>query len=1492
MSIYKELAFDTVCSKVKGVQFSLLSEEEILRRSVVEVTENQAFTGNEPVPNGLFDPRMGVIDNNRVCQTCQQSNTFCPGHFGHIVLARPVFYVQFFDIVRKLMRCVCFRCSRLLVDLEGAEARSILGRKISRQRRWDLMTKLAMKVRRCGSETVDGCGAKMPDKVSKTDDMRLRMRLYWKELDSGGGPREVFLNAEDVFRVLRRVTDAESEALGLCPRFARPEWMICTVLPVPPPCVRPSVRQDGGQRQEDDLTHKLSDIVKTNNLIQKNIRNGATHDAVESTPTLLPLLQYHVSTLIDNSLPSMHPSKDRAGRMLRSLTERLKHKEGRIRGNLMGKRVDFSARTVITPDPNLSIDELGVPLKIAMNLTFPEVVGPTNRAELQRLVLAGPDFYPGAKQVRLGSRTVRLRGHPDRAAIVLNDGDVVERHLRNGDYVLFNRQPSLHKMSMMGHRVRVMDFNTFRLNVCVCSSYNADFDGDEMNMHVPQSLLTHYEIQKLASVPMHVLSPKTSKPIITIVQDVALGVFRLTQPDVSIPLRQVFNLVTSFDVHPTSVSAGLDDDDADAWSGRRVLSCVLPPTTNLHMHTRDPESDRFDPDVHVVRIRRGQIESGVLTSGVYGAGSRGLVHSVYNTLGPTAVTSMLNATQKLVCGWLVSSGFSVGISDLVLPKAVTEEQKRVIAAAKKSVLEVIASVHEGSFENVSTKSNSDYLEELIKDQRLAKGYQDVEKLGMASAARGVLGGSENRMLNMIVAGSKGKEHNFTQMTGCLGQQDIEGRRVPDGYDGRTLPHYTRYDDRPEARGFVESSFITGLTPQEFFFHAMAGRIGLINTAVRTSETGYLQRRLIKAMEDCKVHYDGTVRAANGSIIQFLYGEDGMDAIKLEHQSISTMRMSIPEVMDAYLLSDPAPEKAERIEAHVRQILEDRKALIMGLCEGLQVHDKAVTYPVNIGRIVSMVMDEFGPSRADVVDPIHVIDEIDALSAELDIGIPVESGPSSRPQPKWMPLLLRAHLSPKRLGPMSREAFDEVVSRVRADFRSALVNPGEMVGIVAAQSIGEISTQLTLDTFHTSGIASFGKVTSGIPRMKELMSVSKKIKTPAMYVTLRREWATSFERANAALGELETTFFRDIVSKSAIFFDPEDDAASASEQPQRSRTTTVAEDDAWVGFESSLPFKQACPAAKNFSPWLLRFEFDRERMLDRQVTMIEVELALHSFYDAAVSCIVTDDNASLLACRLRLSTTASGASASATDLFGDLRALEQSIMDHVVIKGIAGINRARPQKPMKLKRYDPVAEAFVENDEWTIVTTGSNLLEVMNHPTIDFTRTTTNDVYETMNVLGIEAARQLLLEELRAVNGQPLDHRHLSLLVDTMSTRGTFMSIDRHGINHRGELGPLAKCSFEQTTDMLLKAGIFGERDVINGVSANTMLGQVAQSGTGNAQVLLDCEFLKTRGRPAEPPPEATPVTDGRRRDVLLPSAASAGNASVEPAVDPISVVFD
>ena len=751
---------------------------------------------------------------------------------------------------------------------------------------------------------------------------------------------------------------------------------------------------------------------------------------------------------------------------------------------------------------------------------------------------------------------------------------------------------------------------------------------------------------------------------------------------------------------------------------------------------------------------------------------------------------------------------------------------------------------------------------------IERAQKDAGSIGLASVDV-----AANRMLAMIHSGSKGKPPNFDQMVSCVGQQFIDGGRIPDGFDGRTLPHYTRYDDGASARGFVRNSFVEGLSPQEFWFHAMGGRIGLIDTAVRTSDTGYTQRKLIKAMEDCKVQYDLSVRNAAGHIIQFKYGDDGMDAARLEYQHIPTTAMDVAGVLEAHMICDAAIELAEHVRpelldgvpaatlealmrAHCEALLDDRRFLIT------KVHhyekETQIIYPVHVARIVESVASQLARHEDTVprprdLDPVTILDTIDRLATELR---PCSSSsPSKKEMKTFMPMILRCHLSPKVLllkhRLLSKQALDEVVQRIRAAFFRAIAHPGDMVGIVAAQSLGEPLTQQTLNTFHTSG--SIHKGMQGIPRLRELLSVTKS-KTPMMDVYLKPPYNLTLEAASEVASELHTTYFRSLVSSSKIYFDADD--------------SHIAEDKDLLDFYRDFEARTGRPAKEEArrNPWLLRFQFDRMAMLDARVTMLDLEHVLDDFYGDAIGTVFSDDNSQELVCRLRLTHLSQPDEVDVQDMLTELKALEQSLLEKVVVKGVPGIRRTEVEKEggdmglVNLVKYDESTDTFGLQDRYRVTTLGApgtssaRFLEVLGRPEVDSTRTRSNDIREMYEVLGIEAARNALYHALRTViwtdDPNSVNYRHMALLVDVMTNRGTLQPVNRYGIS-RGEIGPLAKCSFERTTKMLINAGVFAEVDRINGVSANIMLGQVAPCGTGDCDVIIDEDMIAQYGQDVE-----------------------------------------
>ena len=694
------------------------------------------------------------------------------------------------------------------------------------------------------------------------------------------------------------------------------------------------------------------------------------------------------------------------------------------------------------------------------------------------------------------------------------------------------------------------------------------------------------------------------------------------------------------------------------------------------------------------------------------------------------------------------------------------------------------------------------------------------------------------------------------MAAYVGQQDLDNKRVSDGFDHRTTPHFTKYDDGPDARGFIGNSFIHGLQPHEFFFHAMAGRIGLIDTAVKTSETGYIQRRLVKSMEDCKINHDGTVRNAAGYIVQFLYGHDGADPAKLELQFVPYLSRDADDAFmrNKYLVSNArelspymedgtyralealGDEFPRRMMEYYEQILEDRKMIIVN-AQGKKP-DNIVGFPVHFQRIIDnthQLVEKYGLTKTKTdLDPMYVLESMKDLERRVTMGR------INAPPIPMLGALIRCYLSPKILiieKRLNTAAFDRILQALTTNFYVAAVQPGEVVGITAAQSMGELLTQLTLNTFHHSGIAS--EATQGVPRLREILNVSRKIKTPEMNVYALPEFSTDMSKTTELMNSIQITRFRDVVKRSCVYFDPYDSSTETLIEEDKPLLKMYEEFEKYVTHSSDT----RCDTENTRkSPWLLRIEFDRKRMFEKNVFFADIHFALMNHFGKALSCVFSDDNSAQLVCRARL---AIQESMNSNDILTDVMALEQSILDNVVIKGTRNIEKVVIDKPSsKNELYDEISGKLVNVPEWMIITSGSNLVDIMANPYVDFSRVYTNDVIEILEVLGVEAARNALFIEIEKVMNATgkVNFRHIALLVDTMTNRGGLLPIDRHGIN-KGNIGPLAKCSFEETDEMLIRAGVFCEVDNINGVSANIMLGQVPPCGTGDGDILIDEEAL-------------------------------------------------
>jgi DNA-directed RNA polymerase beta' subunit len=1018
--------------RIAQIRFGLMEPKEIRQMSAVEVKTADTYKDDgHAYRQGLMDPHMGVIEPGLVCPTDNCKYDESPGHFGHIALELPVIHIGFVNLIKTALKATCSKCSRILLhDTPSTHPSNpeLSEQDYYRTRIRDIQikhgvgstefAKIIKEVEKVTTGTRRGqcmhCQA-MQGKI-----MLDKPTTFKEKLESqGAGKAEIErkLNPRDVREWLSAIPSKDLIFIGM-DKQNRPEWIVLKVLPVPPITVRPSITLDSGDRSEDDLTHKLVDVLRINQRLRENRDTGAPQLIVED---LWELLQYHITTYFDNQTSGIPPARHRSGRTLKTLTQRLKGKEGRFRSNLSGKRVNFCARSVISPDPYLGVNEVGVPKKIAKELTVPIRVTSRNREQMRQMILRGPDVHPGVnyiirgdnRRVRINQRSrlinagfrchnpecneettlrpdmhqclpapnflpglvikpeifvnpdgtqettyvvddeatlANLRGedidsqklaeddpraklhyrwmhelaqadkvhpdpHPDhlqiscphcgspsdewgdqtrvedRLSTIDRNGNpkpglLVERHLIDGDVAIFNRQPSLHRMSMMVHEVRVMEGHTFRFNLAVCTPYNADFDGDEMNLHVIQSEEARAEAKILMRVQEHILTPRYGGAVIGGIHDHISGAYLLSRPGTLINRRHGLEMLGSIDFTGELPTIVKDENGKECFRGQDLISLIIP--DNIHLRFRSRSNDD-------VVVKNGMVE-GTLDKRAIGAEDGRLLDAIVQTNGPELGAKFLDDFTRLSIAACTSLGFTTGIDDEDLSAEALQSIKNANIEAGvlvQAALDKFGKDGRG-YETRPGRTPRETLEEdimVILDQ----GKQEAGDVAKNELAQS---GSTNAAVNMAISGARGSMDNLNMMAGSIGQAKVRGKRLERGYNERVLPHFRRGGRAAADRGFISSSFKRGLEPTEFFMLSISGRESLVDTAVRTAKSGYMQRRLINAMDDLKVYDDSmlSVRNTANRIIQFSYGEDGIDPSRGVHGSPFNIDVIVDEAL--------------------------------------------------------------------------------------------------------------------------------------------------------------------------------------------------------------------------------------------------------------------------------------------------------------------------------------------------------------------------------------------------------------------------------------------------------------------------------------------------------------------------------------------------------------------------------------------------------------------
>ena len=1450
----------TAPRKIRSVRFSLMSPQEIGKCGVFHVFERNLYQMPQrvPLPNGILDTRMGTTDKKGAeCATCKGKLIDCAGHFGYIKLEMPVFHIGYFKNIIAILQQVCKTCSRVMLSPE--EKTQYLKRfrnpRLEIVPRRALSKKLSEKCKRCracyycgaANGVVKRAGASLKivhEKYSKNPDL---MEQYMGEFEEAVKHNEQLranlgrvqddLNPIRVLGILKKISPTDCELLDVADR---PEHLILTHLPVPPVCIRPSVEMDGvAGSNEDDVTMKLIQIIEVNNVLRQGLDKGL---AITNLMENWDFLQIQCAMYINSELPGLSLQYQGPGKPLRGFVQRLKGKQGRFRGNLSGKRVDFSGRTVISPDPNLRIDEVGVPLHIAKMMTYPEVVSRHNIESIRECVRNGMNKHPGANFVRFKSGGTQYLKYGDRRRVAseLKFGDVVERHLHDGDVLLFNRQPSLHKMSIMAHRARVMPWRTLRFNECVCTPYNADFDGDEMNIHCPQTEEARAEAINLMSVHNNLCTPKNGEILVAATQDFLTASYLLTSRDTFLDRAEVGQIIAmmgdalmSVDLPTPAIIAPVE-----LWTGKQIFSVLIRPRVvdQVFVNLEVAEKQYSKKGRHMcardgyVCIQNSEIMCGQLGKATLGSGNKaGLFYVLNSEYGSEVAAEAMNRVAKLCARWLGQRGFSIGIDDVTPGARLSSEKARVVSEGYSNCDERITAFKKGT---LALQPGCD-----------AEQTLEAEVLGILSTVRETAGNvclqelpNHNAPLIMALCGSKGSTINISQMVACVGQQAVGGSRPPDGFAGRSLPHFRRGEKTPAAKGFVANSFFTGMRPTEFFFHTMAGREGLVDTAVKTAETGYMSRRLMKALEDLSLRYDGTVRNSTGGIVQLSYGDDGLEPTDMEGKDAQPVEFSrliqhvrglVPragnplvgeeEVRDALakigvsLERDGAPDAAKAVKSNLDAIAGGRHTAAKAEAE---VKDEAKEATLSgppakktkkeagLTKKVPVPRRERASSRAGKAVAAAAAKQgvdIEAAEAAAAAEKPMPSTGTSRDDEDEtnknttsMSILFKHELAQFAKSELTRrgvpdgygggvtaDQLTEFLDRCVSKYRSKRIEPGSAVGAVGAQSIGEPGTQMTLKTFHFAGVASMN-VTLGVPRIKEIINAAKNISTPIITASLVCD--NDVKAARLVKGRVEKTTLGEVCKYIHVVLHP-----------------------------------QAC---------YLEVKLDAE-----VIGALQLDITVHSVRHSllAASKLKLKANRVLIAGGNvlhvlppddggRAAANAVGPAAHRRALF-HLQALRTAVPS-VIVQGIPSVSRA------------------VINDlgegRYNLVVEGNNLQAVMGIEGVRGTHTTTNHVMEAERTLGIEAARSCIIKEINdtmKAHGMSIDARHSMLLADVMTYKGEVLGITRFGMAKMKD-SVLMLASFEKTTDHLFDAALHGRVDTIDGVSECIIMGIPMPVGTG------------------------------------------------------------
>lgn len=1420
----------TYTSKIHTLSFYVLGNDENTKDSNVIVSNKELFRSDLPIPEGVYDAHMGTTDHSWLCETCGNTKTLCPGHFGSIELNYPVKSPLFREYILKWLKIICFKCGNLLYTKPiKAAKQNILSEYVKNSR---------------SIVSCPHCSEKHPYVVKD----KFEQAIFYGEVSDGK-----HVNRNEIFnhvikQILNKISDETVKIVGK-PIRSHPKHFILDTIRVAPNTIRPDIRRIGGNRSNNsDITALTKNIVEINDMLPSEIPN---HEKIDKD---LREMYFNLDMTYYEMIKGSSGSNNQV-RMItntnktpNSIANRIPKKDGRLRRNLMGKRVRYMMRSVITGDNMLKVDEIGVPISIAKSLQIPETVRCYNKDRLSIYYSNKRDIYPGCAGV-IKIRTKKLHKiEYIEDDYQLQDGDIIMRDLLTGDTIGFNRQPSLEFSSIGAHKVIVIQSGeTLRMNVSACNLYNADFDGDQMNGIVSLNIQARNELSKLSSIGNWMISYKNSAPTMGAFQDALIGMSEFTRSDIYLDKYHAMRLFGHIDAHNHDFNF-----NKKIYQGRELLKVFLPKInypkkkSKIYMPQYTPFI-KYDPTDIEVQIERGDLLHGILDVATIGQGVMGsILHVINNEYGYDKALNTIYTMQQLTTSFFNVYGFTIGIRDI----NISDE------AIKRVKLKTSAMIYESR--SITKKLNDNKLIAPI-GMTLSEFYESKQMNALEPGDDFVepiladIEFSSNKLAKLIFTGSKGKPTNFIAINGAIGTMQINGKRMVRQFGwGRTSPYFLRYDMEPKSLGYVSNSYREGVTCDIFPFCAAEARHGLINNALSTSITGHQNRLSIKNLESILV--DNLYKSVKDqNIIQPLYAESGLDPRRTEKVKFMTILISDKEMEEQYFTNIKDlnkmyhNKKVEQIlNVEYNQLLEDRKTYrdIFFKAEndnpGNSLVDNTRQMPINVFRIIEDISYDYKDelqqmSKSDIIiDPVESINKVKELCNNIPYVYYNEIQENNKARiPEYIQkstilvcILIRSYLCVANLIKKNiiSKSLDIIITKIKITFKKALIGYGAAVGIIAAQCVSEPMTQYVLNSKHRAGTG--GSSNSTITRIKEILGAKDidKMKNPSMTLLVHPEFEDTKIKVQEIANYIEMMEMNRFVSATRIFFE---DYGNPIHSKYKHESKLIKD------FEK---YNLGISIPTDLTKWCIRYNINKEEMIYNSMKLETIIQVIQDKYPY-LFIVYTPENSDDIIIRCYVRNNISKNSTYITEsyiveLMHDMR--------KTIIRGVYGI---------KSTDVINVVRSYIDTDgkistkiTYGINTIGSNLEEILNNKYIDRYRSQSDGVLELESIYGIEAARNKIIHELRKEMSD-ISHEHCTIYADEMTYSGHVTSIHKTGLQKREMNNVTLRLSFQSPIQVIENASIDGLIDKISGISGPLILGTSPDIGTAFNKILVNEKFI-------------------------------------------------